>query len=252
MNMGVGLHPVRGVEQDDVLESASRGARVLVPGSMGSPLITDKLRAAHGPRSAAAPHDSADPAGHQPSSSLLPQTVHSSPSRPQASTTSQTRRLVSASPPAAAADDSRPQASTSTRAERFEQMLAQWQAIWAGESLDRRRHRTAAPARATDADVRRQRDVTFARAARYGDGWLMGLAARPTSSARAQPSCAPRGRPPGARVAANNGAACCRALGRARRAGESSSGDSSPSWRISWHDLAGGAPNPPRSTVRIR
>jgi alkanesulfonate monooxygenase SsuD/methylene tetrahydromethanopterin reductase-like flavin-dependent oxidoreductase (luciferase family) len=62
-----------------------------------------------------------------------------------------------------------------TRGRRFEQMLAQWQAIWAGESFG-----TAGaigprpPHERPTLMLGGSADVTFQRAARYGDGWLMG------------------------------------------------------------------------------
>jgi alkanesulfonate monooxygenase SsuD/methylene tetrahydromethanopterin reductase-like flavin-dependent oxidoreductase (luciferase family) len=62
-----------------------------------------------------------------------------------------------------------------TRGRRFEQMLAQWQAIWAGESFG-----TAGaigprpPHQRPTLMLGGSADVAFERAARYGDGWLMG------------------------------------------------------------------------------
>jgi alkanesulfonate monooxygenase SsuD/methylene tetrahydromethanopterin reductase-like flavin-dependent oxidoreductase (luciferase family) len=62
-----------------------------------------------------------------------------------------------------------------TRGRRFEQMLAQWQAIWAGESFG-----TAGaigprpPHERPTLMLGGSADVAFERAARYGDGWLMG------------------------------------------------------------------------------
>jgi alkanesulfonate monooxygenase SsuD/methylene tetrahydromethanopterin reductase-like flavin-dependent oxidoreductase (luciferase family) len=62
-----------------------------------------------------------------------------------------------------------------TRGRRLEQMLAQWQAIWAGESFGTAGAIGPRPLRERPTLVLGGgAAVTFERAARYGDGWLMG------------------------------------------------------------------------------
>jgi alkanesulfonate monooxygenase SsuD/methylene tetrahydromethanopterin reductase-like flavin-dependent oxidoreductase (luciferase family) len=59
-----------------------------------------------------------------------------------------------------------------SRGEQLDAMLEQWQAIWAGESFG-----TAGaigPRARPELIIGGSADVAFARAARYGDGWIMG------------------------------------------------------------------------------
>jgi alkanesulfonate monooxygenase SsuD/methylene tetrahydromethanopterin reductase-like flavin-dependent oxidoreductase (luciferase family) len=61
------------------------------------------------------------------------------------------------------------------RGKRFEQMLAQWEAIWAGESFGTAGAIGPRPPRGRPTlMVGGSAGVAFERAARYGDGWIMG------------------------------------------------------------------------------
>jgi len=61
------------------------------------------------------------------------------------------------------------------RGRRFEQMLEQWQAIWAGESFGTAGAIGPRPPRGRPTLILGgTADVAFERAARYGDGWVMG------------------------------------------------------------------------------
>jgi alkanesulfonate monooxygenase SsuD/methylene tetrahydromethanopterin reductase-like flavin-dependent oxidoreductase (luciferase family) len=61
------------------------------------------------------------------------------------------------------------------RGRRFEQMLEQWQAIWAGESFGTAGAIGPRPPRGRPTLLLGgTADVAFERAARYGDGWVMG------------------------------------------------------------------------------
>jgi alkanesulfonate monooxygenase SsuD/methylene tetrahydromethanopterin reductase-like flavin-dependent oxidoreductase (luciferase family) len=62
-----------------------------------------------------------------------------------------------------------------TRGRRFGEMLAQWQAIWAGESFGTAGAIGPRPARERpELLLGGAADVVFERAATYGDGWIMG------------------------------------------------------------------------------
>jgi alkanesulfonate monooxygenase SsuD/methylene tetrahydromethanopterin reductase-like flavin-dependent oxidoreductase (luciferase family) len=62
-----------------------------------------------------------------------------------------------------------------TRGRRFEQMLAQWQAIWKGESFGTAGAIGPRPPHGRPTlMLGGGADVVFERAARYGDGWLLG------------------------------------------------------------------------------
>jgi alkanesulfonate monooxygenase SsuD/methylene tetrahydromethanopterin reductase-like flavin-dependent oxidoreductase (luciferase family) len=62
-----------------------------------------------------------------------------------------------------------------TRGRRFDAMLEQWQAVWAGESFGTAGAIGPRPPRGRPAlMIGGRADVAFARAARYGDGWVMG------------------------------------------------------------------------------
>jgi alkanesulfonate monooxygenase SsuD/methylene tetrahydromethanopterin reductase-like flavin-dependent oxidoreductase (luciferase family) len=62
-----------------------------------------------------------------------------------------------------------------TRGRRLEQMLEQWQAIWAGESFGTAGAIGPRPPRGRPTlMLGGTADVVFERAARYGDGWVMG------------------------------------------------------------------------------
>jgi alkanesulfonate monooxygenase SsuD/methylene tetrahydromethanopterin reductase-like flavin-dependent oxidoreductase (luciferase family) len=62
-----------------------------------------------------------------------------------------------------------------TRGRRFEAMLAQWEAVWSGESFGTAGAIGPRPARERPAlIIGGSADATYRRAARYGDGWIMG------------------------------------------------------------------------------
>jgi len=62
-----------------------------------------------------------------------------------------------------------------TRGRRFDAMLAEWEKVWAGESFGTAGAIGPRPARERPAlMIGGSADVTYRRAARYGDGWVMG------------------------------------------------------------------------------
>jgi alkanesulfonate monooxygenase SsuD/methylene tetrahydromethanopterin reductase-like flavin-dependent oxidoreductase (luciferase family) len=62
-----------------------------------------------------------------------------------------------------------------TRGRRFEAMLAQWEAVWSGESFGTAGAIGPRPARERPTlIIGGSADVTYRRAACYGDGWIMG------------------------------------------------------------------------------
>jgi alkanesulfonate monooxygenase SsuD/methylene tetrahydromethanopterin reductase-like flavin-dependent oxidoreductase (luciferase family) len=86
-----------------------------------------------------------------------------------------------------------------TRGRRFEQMLEQWQRIWAGESFGTAGAVGPRPPRGRPTLILGgTAGVAFERAARYGDGWIMG-GGTPDQLSEGRRRCGQRGTPRAAR-----------------------------------------------------